>query len=321
MLTEIIKTLKARAFDHLQSREFLVDQKQRNFERTLSVMSDYQKDFWFDGKVVKTLDDLNNISLKTSKDILQTQIDKPPFGALPSGEIMFTSSGSSGGRKPVFHYSWNDYLNMWWANSRWIGSWNVGPQDTVMTLDVGTTQAGYRRFEDISSFVFGARMMKSGGTTWVQKLERMRDHNITILIGNTEKLKRLAAHNPKKYLRPGQLRMIGQMGMALTDEEYLCDAFGIDQITDLYGSAEMGSVHFECPHGQLHFHDDLVHSVDHSEGTLLSNLYSIPIFNYLQAPGEYVKYSYKGVCACGSYLPTVDNFVPRKVVNPNFVKE
>ena len=131
----------------------------------------------------------------------------------------------------------------------------------------------------------------------------MNQYGVTVLSASPAKLLRMAKLKPKTLLsRP--LKMVISAGGPIKHEEEIADAFGVNQIVNFYGSAEMSNIAWTCNRGHFHVNIDLCYI---NQGKYFTNLTNLPVFNYVQ--GEELKFSYKGTCACGSNLPTVDKMI------------
>jgi phenylacetate-coenzyme A ligase PaaK-like adenylate-forming protein len=310
MFGDIQEYLQNQALVHLISRDHIIDAQQANFNRQLTRLTEKQRDFWVNGQIPTQLKDLQDAPLHTSHDIIQTQKNNPPYGILSPGELLFMSSGSTGGERVRYYHSWDTWMEMNIGAARNLLMHGVGTNDHVMTMDVGNMQLGYRHTEDAASFICGAKIIKSGQTTWAEKINLIRDYGVTVLVANTSKLLRMAKilDQPEKV---AGLRMILQIGEVLTLEtrEYLQQKFNVSTVVDGYGCAEMGLITFTCPHGHQHINEDLVNFSERNNHGVLTRLVGAPLFNLTTV--ERLKYSYKGQCDCGSFLSTVDEFIPR----------
>jgi phenylacetate-coenzyme A ligase PaaK-like adenylate-forming protein len=310
MIEHIRQTLRARALSHFSSRDTVVNNRNANFAQQLARLTPEQRMFWFDLHDVADVESLSQTPAHTTAEIVKTQQQSPPHGILPPGQLLYTSSGSTGNAKVHHYYSWDDWLEVQVGCSRSLLMHGIGPDDTVMTADVANMQMGYRNVEDAASIVCGAKIVRSGGTTWEEKIDLIEQHSVTVLCANVTKLKRLG-QLIKNQDRVSSLRLVMQMGEHLTaeDETLIKQQFGVDTVLNIYGSVEMGQISFNCVAGHRHVHNDLVHVQTQNDKTYVSKLVSIPIFN-LELP-EVIRHSYKGQCACGSFLSTVDEFRPR----------
>lgn len=308
-LDTLFASLKEDANLHLISRQAVLERKNQNFDTLLLRLTPKQKQFWFGNVNVRTLDDLQYVLPHRSVDVVATQKQNPPFGINDPGQLLFMSSGSTGLERPRWFFSWKDWLLHNIGAGRSLLSYNVNHNDSVMTMDVGNSQNGYKQFEDASSMMCGAKIIKSGATTWSEKLSLVLDHNVTILVGTTTKLIRLASIITDDY--KSGLRLVVQIGEPITHEQIqlIKEKFKVPYVLNGYGSVEMGQVSYSCPYGNTHFHDDLVDLVNADGTSLFTNLSGLPVVNYIL--GENVQIDYNGPCACGSYLSQVTIFNTR----------
>ena len=308
MLAAIRNHLKDICLSHLTGPLDLI--AEQNFTNQLSKLSEQQKNFWFKGHKVSKLADLENVPAVTNEEIIATQLLDFPHGILEPGEILLMSSGSTGSPRVQYYQSWDNWINYQIGAARGLLAHEIGPADTLMTTDVGNMQAGYRNIEEAASLICGTKIIKSGQTTWHQKLDLINDHKVTVLVASTTKLRRLAGSIQEKN-KVSSLRLIIQVGEAFSTEDahYVSEAFGVEKIVNFYGCAEMGQISYTCPFEHTHVHDDLMHVVQGESGSLMTKLTGLAIFNI--ANHDIIQYTYKGKCRCGSYLPTVDVFKSR----------
>lgn len=290
--------LKKRSELHLASYQSIIEHREQNFQRQVLSLNENQKAFWF-GK-----------TLHESQEIVDTQIANPPFGILHPGELLFQSSGSTGSSRVNYYFGYSQWLELTISAARSLLMYDVNHHDTIMTTDIASLQSGYRQIEEAAVFVCGAKLVKSGKTTWHGKLEYIKNYNVSVLVATTSKLKRMA-NLIQSQDQISSLRLILQIGEPLSHEDALeiKQKFNVEHILDGYGSVEMGQVTFTCPYGYQHLHEDLTPIVTINNYSYGSRLISLPVFN-LKIP-EVIEYSFKGQCRCGSYLPTVDKFVNR----------
>ena len=311
MFDIVRKHLLAKAMIHTVSEQAILDNKQHNFEYMLATMSLKQKNFWFDGHDVLTLSDLVNSKVTTAQDLITEQQSNPPYGPFSNGEILIISSGTTGYNKQ-YPYKLENWLIYATSAARGLLLHGVDSTDRILTTDVGSLQAGYRAVEDAATHICGAQLILDRSVNLTSKLEHIDRFKVTVFVGNSKKLHRMAKLNPKSFFSH-KLKVLIQTGTPLTDPEILCDAFGVDHVVDYFGSAEMGNISFTCQHGHQHVNDDFFHIICKNDKSYYSNISSLPIWNY--DVGDVINYSYKGQCKCGSYLPTLDKFVPK---NSNF---
>lgn len=310
MIEHVRQYLRNKAQSHLSSRATVLTNRDINFDNQLSKLTPEQMQFWFDSQPINKVESLLELPMHTTAQLVATQQQLPPHGILPSGQMLYTSSGSTGSARVHYYYSWHDWLEYLVGCSRSLLMHGVDHNDTIMTTDVANMQIGYRHVEDSASIVCGAKIVRSGGTTWEEKLDLIETHAVTVLCANVTKLKRMG-QLVKNHDQVRSLRLVMQIGEHLTDEDrdLIKQQFNVDTVLNIYGSVEMGQISFNCPAGHRHVHDDLVYINTADDKTFVSKLISIPLFN--MASSEVIKYSYKGQCACGSFLSTVDEFRPR----------
>jgi phenylacetate-coenzyme A ligase PaaK-like adenylate-forming protein len=225
--------------------------------------------------------------------------------------MIFRSSGSSGKTRVKHYYSWDNWLELLIGMSRSFIAHGIDESHTLMTTDVGNSQIGYRLVEDSASFLCSAKVIKSGGTTWSDKIQMIQEFGVTVFCATTTKLKRIGALIKNKD-QVKSLKLIIQIGepMSSQDCQLIKDLYGVNTVLDSYGCVEAGQISFNCSAGNIHVHEDLVHVVNIQGNSYATKLVSLPIFNVLSP--EILQYSYKGKCDCGSFLATVDKFCPRQ---------
>jgi phenylacetate-coenzyme A ligase PaaK-like adenylate-forming protein len=310
MFQQLRQQLQSRACKHLESREAVLAEQKKNFANQLLKLSDEKYNQWFEDVHVVELEDLAKARSHSNDQLLATQRLDPPYGMLNPGQLVFASSGSTGQERPYWYHDWDNWCEFTIPASRSLMSYGVGFNDRIMTTDVGSHQAGYRLFEDSATITCGAQLFKSGGTSWQQKIDLIERNQITVLVANTTKLKRMAASikSPKQVQ---SLKLVVQIGQQLSDEDrkYIQEKFSVTQLLNGYGTVEMSQTAFTCSAGKMHVHDDLFYSIDRGAHSLGTHLVSAPAFNIESE--ERIVFSYKGQCECGSYLSTVDQLITR----------
>lgn len=313
MFEQLTQQLQSRALKHLESRQAVLDEQKNNFLRQLDKLTDKKYQQWFGDQNVSALSDLVHAKSHSNHNILETQQIDPPYGMLNPGQLVFASSGSTGQKRPYWYHDWYNWCEFNISCARSLMSYGVGMQDRIMTTDVGSHQIGYRHFEDGATMICGAKLFKSGGTSWYEKLDLIERNQITVLVANTSKLKRMAALiNDSKKVQ--SLKLIVQIGQNLScqDRDYIQQRFLVPNVMNGFGSVEMAQIAFTCGHGQMHVHDDLFFAVDQGTHSVGTRLVGVPAFN-IQLE-ERILFSYKGQCKCGSYLSTVDQLITRNNV-------
>ena len=302
MLEQFRSLLRSKALLHTISQQAIIDNRLRNFKSALERMSTAQRQWAFGDHSVTKLEDLNGLLEKTPDDVAVMQQQLPPYGHFYHGEILVQNSGSTTSKKsfPFDIESWLHYVT---PAARGLMALGVDSTDRILSTDPGSTQAGYRTPEDAAVWVCGAQLILDRSVSLSNKIKAINDHGVTVFIANYNKLERMAALKPK-FDQP--LKAVINTGMPLKNPKYIADTFGVEWVMDYYGSSEMGNTYYTCQHGHRHVHDDFVHAVQRDGKTLFSNLSSLPLWNY--DLGDRIEYSYKGLCKCGSYLPTVDLF-------------
>jgi phenylacetate-coenzyme A ligase PaaK-like adenylate-forming protein len=303
-LSDFREILKKTALLHLESREAVIASRKKNFRQAISRLTHHQRKWYFEDHTIDSLDDLSKGRMLSPDDLEKIQKQHPPYGIFEPGEILVQNSGSTTVKKqfPFNLDSWYRYVT---PAARGLLHANVGPEDRVLTTDIGSTQAGYRTPEEAATWICGSQVIYDRSASLIRKLEHMRDFNITVLISNWKKLSRMAELGPTKWFSH-PLKLIVNTGMPLLDPDYISRSFGGCQIMDFYGCAEMGNIYFSCTHGHRHVHEDHVHVIERDGKSLYNNLSSLPIWNY--DLGDKFSYSFKGRCLCGSHLSTVDHF-------------
>jgi phenylacetate-coenzyme A ligase PaaK-like adenylate-forming protein len=271
---------------------------------TLDKLDSVTRDFWFGDHTVTSPEHLGVVPETTTDRWLNNQLSDPPYGVLESGEYLVTSSGSTGPVK-LFPYRQDDWWKTLACTARGMLALGMDHDDVFLTTALGTMQAGFRVMEEAAQLVIGARVIIERSSSLKRKLERIRDHGVTVFMSTPSKLHRLADMEPRKYFTR-QPRAIISTGGHITDKQRLMDAFGVDDIYDIYGSSEIGQIMWTCRHGHQHFNEDFTHMTYRDGRSFFTNIWTLPIFN--NDLGDYISYSYKGRCECGSYLATVDEF-------------
>ena len=307
MINSVTQAMRDMAMLHYQGTQAIADRKLANLQRQLGRMTLDQRRWWFGAVDVQSLSDLDRVKQNTGDHVLASQEQNPPYGIFESGEVLVTSSGSSGTKK-LFPYSMENWLRYCVNASRCLISHGVDSTDRVLTCDVGSTQAGYRCIEDAAQWICGSQVVIDRSVSLSSKLEMIGKHRISVFVSNSKKLLRMIELEPRRYFKH-RLKLLIATGMTLEEKQRIAEAFGVEAVVDMYGTVEIGNQYFTCSHGHRHVHEDLFHSVQRGNESLFSNLQSNLVWNYT-IPQEQLIYSDKGKCECGSYLPTVDHFVP-----------
>ena len=299
-MNEYFSVLLDQSKQHYNSFDQLAEFKNTNFQNHVARLSPQDKQWWFNDITVRTLDDLDRLPVRTSEDLVNEQIKNPPFGLFSKGQYVFTSSASTSNIRKTFPYSLENYHRVLIGPARVLENHGVNHSDTIMTTDNNGMFSGHNFIEDSATMFLGASRIRCSFPKLVDKLEFINQYNVSVFSGSPTKLYRMAKLNPKKILGRS-LKMIISTGGILENQEFIAEAFGVNKITNMYGAAEIGNIAWTCRHGHFHVNVDLCHI---SNNKYISNLTSLPVFNYQL--GEEIKFSYKGTCACGSNLPTVD---------------
>lgn len=285
---------------HYQSYSEILEAQEQNFQTHLQRLSLSEKQWWFKNISVTSLSDLDRLPVRTPADILNEQIKNPPFGLFTKGQYVFTSSGSTGHLRKTFPYILENYHRVLVGPARVLENHGVDHRDTVMSTDNNGMFSGHSFIEDAATMFLGTTRIRCSSPMLSDKLNFIKQYHVTVFSGSPTKLHRLAKLNPKKFLTT-PLKMVISTGGVLENQEFIAEAFGVERITNMYGAAEIGNIAWTCKHGHFHVNIDLCHIRDNK---YVSNLTSLPIFNYKL--GEEIEFSYKGTCACGSNLPTID---------------
>lgn len=296
---------------HLLGQDIIKTAKQQNFISALSRMTPEQKSWWFGSNIPGQLEHLESSPTFLSHQIIAAQAQNPPYGPFESGEVLVTSSGSTGTKKWI-PYSLENWLRYIVSCSRGMRSIGIDHTDRILTTDPGGMFTGYQAMEDAAKWICGSQIVIDRGPSLKKKLELIDEHKITVLISNSRKLQRMAMMEPKKYFSH-QLKAVIQTGRPLEHQEEIAQAFGVNSVIDYFGASEIGNIYWTCRHGHRHVNDDLINVVRRDNHSYFSNLWSLPAWNY--DIGDDIEYSYKGQCACGSWLPTVDYFRPKNYDN------
>lgn len=297
------------ALAHLESRELVEHLRDQRFKQQLARLTEEQRRWWFGDVNVTTFEDLQHVPALTTQRILESQDRDPPYGVFDLGEYLVTSSGSTDRVKKI-PYNLMEWLKTLSCSARGMLTLGMDQTDVMLTTNMGTMQAGYRVMEEAAQLVIGAQVITDRSSSMLRKLEKIRDHGVTVFMASPSKLHRMAEIGPRQYLqRP--LKALISTGRQVWDKQRLLDAFGVDDIYDIYGSSEIGQITWTCRHGHRHFNEDFTHVTNQR---LFTNLWTLPIFN--DDLGDEVTYSYKGRCACGSYLATVDHFQAKGLSAP-----
>lgn len=305
-INQLRSTIRNHALNHTISQQTVLDNKQQNLSNILSELSSQQRAWWFGSNSVNTVAELELCDAVPTQRIQELQAQSP-HGIFGSGELMMTSSGSTG-RKKIVSCDLEHWFRYFTGCSRQLFAAGVDNTDRVLTTDPGMMQSGYRALEDAAKYAVGAQLVIDRSTSMTRKLEMIAEHEVTVLIANPVKLMRMAKLQPHRYFKH-PLKAIISTGMPLENAEIIKSAFKTDKLYDVFGSVEISQIYFTCQHGHRHVNDDLLHVVNKQGKSLYSNVWSLPVFNL--DSGDYLEYSYKGKCDCGSYLPTVDVFVSK----------
>jgi len=274
-----------------------------NFQNFLLTLTDDDKKWWFGNTNINTFEDLEKLPVRSGADIIENQQKNPPYGLWNQGPMVFASSGSTNNVRKVFKRTLENYYQVIVGPARCLQNHGVNNFDTVMSTDPGGMFMGHAVIEDAAVYLLDATRVRVASSLLNDKITAMNQYGVTVLSGSPGKLQRMAKLNPKKRLST-PLKMLINTGGKLEHSQQVADAFGVEKIVDMYGALEIGNISWTCKHGHVHVNIDLCHI---EQGKYFSNLTNLPIFRYQL--GEEIHYSYKGTCACGSNLPTVDKFV------------
>jgi len=294
--------LLSQARKHYHSYEQILFYQRSNFKDHL-LRNQHELKWWLGDAVLEKIEDIDNLPIRTPLDIIEQQLINPPYGMWSKREMVFTSSGSTNNHRKVFPRSWEDYLRYLIGVVRSMENYGVNHDDTVMTTDSRGVFTGHIVIEDAAIHILGAPRIRCNSTLPTERLQMMEQFGVTVFSGSPTKLLTMAKLEPKKHLsRP--LKMVISTGSILTNTDEISDAFGVNHVTDMYGSTEMGNIAWTCNQGNFHVNIDLCYI---EQGRYFSNLSNLPLLRYEQ--GEELYFSHKGTCACGSNLPTMDRFV------------
>lgn len=287
---------------HYHSHDQILALQQKNFRECLSRFLK-ELEWWLGDTSLDDLEDIRKLPIRTGLDIINQQKINPPYGVWNKGQVVFTSSASTNDRRKAIPRSWENYLKYLVSIARTMENHGVGHDDVIMTTDPGGMFSGHTGIEDAAMHILGATRIRCSSSLPSEKLKVMEEFGVTVLSGNPTKLSRMARLEPKRHLSK-QLKMVISTGSRLDNNREIADAFGVDRVVDMYGSAELGNVAWTCNQGHFHVNIDLCYI---EQGRYFSNLSNLPILRYEQ--GEEIYFSYKGTCGCGSNLPTVDKLI------------
>lgn len=288
---------------HLDSRQAVLDRQQQHWQETLQKLSTPARNFWFGRHSVTEPRDLDHTPVITTAHWLEVQ-QAGGYGPLDSGEYLFHSSGSTGPVK-FFAYKQSDWWKTLACTARGLIAAGMKDSDVFLTTGLGTMQAGFQVMEQAAQTVLGAQVLIDRSSSLARKLKWIRDRGVTVFGSTPSKLHKMAGMEPGRYFQNDR-RIIISIGGHVTNKQRLLDAFGVDEIYDIYGSSEIGQISWTCSHGHRHFNEDFTIMTYRDGKSYFTNIWTLPIFN--NDLGDWLTHSYHGRCACGSYLATIDDF-------------
>jgi phenylacetate-coenzyme A ligase PaaK-like adenylate-forming protein len=299
-------TLLSKVLEHYDPYEKILEYQTRNFIEHIE-RHDTQCNWWFNDVKVAKLADLHELAIRSGSHIIDQQLQNPPYGIWSKGPIVFQSSASSNEYRKVFPRSLFDYNQFLIGVARSLENHSVNTTDAIISTDTGGMFSGHVGIEDAAVQVFGATRVRCSSPMLTEKIKTMEQFEVTVISGSPTKLERMAKLNPAKLLSK-PIKMVISTGAPAINNNFVAEAFGVDRVTDMYGLAEMGNVAWTCKHGHFHVNIDLCYI---EQGQYFSNISNLPIFRY--ESGEKLEFSYKGTCACGSNLPTIDKFIASNI--------
>lgn len=298
MINEELKKLH---LAHYQSYDKILEAQEYNFQNHLQRLTVNDKQRWFGDITVNCLADLSKLPITTGEDIIQEQQSRPPYGMWDKGQIVFTSSSANAnGVRKVFSRNLSNHYRGIVSTARSLENHGIDHTDVILTTDTGSMFCGHVVIEDPAILFCGATRVRCGSPLLTEKIKTMAQFGVTVFSSSPSKLYRMSKLQPKTMLLQ-PLKMLISTGGKLEHEEEIAEAFGVERVINMYGSSEMYNVAWTCRHGHFHVNIDLCYIED---GKYFNNLTNLPIFKYVQ--GDEIHFSYKGTCACGSNLPTVD---------------
>ena len=286
-----------------------------------------------DVTTMRTLDELRRIPFTTKRELLQDQLDHPPFGTVLTYPIdrysrFHMTSGTTG--RPL---RWLDTPESWqW----WIRCWTfvyraagVGPQDRVFfAFSFGPFIGFWSAFDAATQL--GALALPGGGQDSVLRLRTLRENGATVLVCTPSYALRLAQVAREQGLDPADspIRVTihaGEPGASIPGTKRRIEELWGARCFDHCGITEVGATGFECAvqPGGVHINESefIAEVIDPLTGApapdgqgelVLTNLgrWGSPVLRY--RTGDLVRLT-TAPCACGRTFARLDGGILGRV--------
>ena len=282
---------------------------------------------------MRTLDEFRRLPFTTKRELLQDQLDHPPFGTVLTYPIdrysrFHMTSGTTG--RPL---RWLDTPESWqW----WIRCWTfvyraagVGPQDRVFfAFSFGPFIGFWSAFDAATQL--GALALPGGGQDSVLRLRTLRENGATVLVCTPSYALRLAQVAREQGLDPADspIRVTihaGEPGASIPGTKRRIEELWGARCFDHCGITEVGATGFECAvqPGGVHINESefIAEVIDPLTGApapdgqgelVLTNLvrWGSPVLRY--RTGDLVRLT-TAPCACGRTFARLDGGILGRV--------
>jgi len=282
---------------------------------------------------MRTLDEFRRLPFTTKRELLQDQLDHPPFGTVLTYPLdrysrFHMTSGTTG--RPL---RWLDTPESWqW----WIRCWTfvyraagVGPQDRVFfAFSFGPFIGFWSAFDAATQL--GALALPGGGQDSVLRLRTLRENGATVLVCTPSYALRLAQVAREQGLDPADspIRVTihaGEPGASIPGTKRRIEELWGARCFDHCGITEVGATGFECAvqPGGVHINESefIAEVIDPLTGApapdgqgelVLTNLgrWGSPVLRY--RTGDLVRLT-TAPCACGRTFARLDGGILGRV--------
>ena len=282
---------------------------------------------------MRTLDEFRRLPFTTKRELLQDQLDHPPFGTVLTYPLdrysrFHMTSGTTG--RPL---RWLDTPESWqW----WIRCWTfvyraagVGPQDRVFfAFSFGPFIGFWSAFDAATQL--GALALPGGGQDSVLRLRTLRENGATVLVCTPSYALRLAQVAREQGLDPADspIRVTihaGEPGASIPGTKRRIEELWGARCFDHCGMTEVGATGFECAvqPGGVHINESefIAEVIDPLTGApapdgqgelVLTNLgrWGSPVLRY--RTGDLVRLT-TAPCACGRTFARLDGGILGRV--------
>ena len=205
---------------------------------------------------IQSLDDLGRFPLTEKSEWLAAQGSEPPtFGkttAVPEADVIryHQTSGTSGNpiRLAFSLRDWNVWLECWGYG---LSAAQLTARDRILVCFPFNLFVGWWGGQDAARLL-GCRVYSGGGMSSLERLEVVRDHHITALMGAPSYLLRLALTAKNELgLKPGEMgvrRLIcgAEAGGSIPAMRQRLEEAWKAEVFDHLGASEVGPWGYEC---------------------------------------------------------------------------